>query len=376
MTWKNEKGEQAMIDIGKILKRAWHILWNYKVLWIFGVLLALTAGGSGSGGNSGSGSGFRFNGPGNYNSSTLPGPFWASVNDWFQQNLSPLITHPDQHLATFIWIGVGLFLFFLILGSLAAILRYVSEAAVIRMVDDYEQNGTKLGFMQGWRLGWSRGAFRLWLIDLVISLPVIVFLLLAGLLGLGIFFSVKNVGGSALPVSLAAIGCLILFVMILIVLIVPLVLLRPFITRTAVLENVGVGESFRRGWHMVRSNLKSAALLWAVMIGLWIGSWLGTIILIVMLIPVFILTGITGLVVAVIPGLAAFGITSLFASGPLAWIIAALVALPFFLLVLASPLILVGGWVQVYTSSVWTLAYREIKTLAPLTRAEVPASAG
>ena len=93
-------------------------------------------------------------------------------------------------------------------------------------------------------------------------------------------------------------------------------LLRPFITRTAVLENVGVGESFRRGWHMVRSNLKSAALLWAVMIGLWIGSWLGTIILIVMLIPVFILTGITGLVVAVIPGLAAFGITSLFASGP------------------------------------------------------------
>ena len=171
-----------MIDIGKILKRAWHILWNYKVLWIFGVLLGLTAGGSGSGGNTGSGSGFRFNGPGNYNSSTLPGPFWASVNDWFQQNLSPLITHPDQHLATFIWIGVGLFLFFLILGSLAAILRYVSEAAVIRMVDDYEQNGTKLGFMQGWRLGWSRGAFRLWLIDLVISLPVIVFLLLAGLL--------------------------------------------------------------------------------------------------------------------------------------------------------------------------------------------------
>ena len=29
-----------MIDIGKILKRAWHILWNYKVLWIFGILLA------------------------------------------------------------------------------------------------------------------------------------------------------------------------------------------------------------------------------------------------------------------------------------------------------------------------------------------------
>ena len=365
-----------MIDIGKILRRAWHILWNYKILWIFGVLLALTVGGFRSGGNAGSGSGYRFNGPGNYNPNYIPGPFWTSVNDWFQKNLEPLITHPDQHIATFIRIGVGLFLFFLILGILTAILRYVSETAVIRMVDDYEQTGTKLGFKQGWRLGWSRGAFRLWLIDLVISLPVIVFLLLAGLLGLGIFFSLKNGGGSALAISLVAIGCLILFIFILIVLIVPLVLLRPFFARVAVLDNLGVGESFRHGWQMVRHNLKSAALLWAVMIGLWIGSWLGTIILIIMLIPVFIVTGITGLVVAAIPGLAAFGITSIFASGPLVWIIAALVALPFLLLVLLSPLLLVGGWVEVYTSSVWTLAFREIKALEPVTRPEVPASVG
>ena len=363
-----------MIDISKILKRAWHILWNYKILWIFGVLLALTAGSSGSSGSSGSG--YRYNVPSTYNPNSIPGPFWTSVNGWFQQNIAPLVTHPDQHIATFIWIGVGLFLFCLVVGSLAAILRYVSETAVICMVDDYEQTGLKLGFKQGWRLGWSRGAFRLWLIDLVISLPVIVFLLLAGLLGLGIFFSVKNVGGSALAVSLAAIGCLILFIIILIILVVPLVLLRPFFARVAVLENVGVGESLRHGWQMVRHNLKSAALLWAVMIGLWIGSWLGSIILIIMLIPLFILTGIAGLVVAAIPGLVAFGITSIFASGPLTWVIAVLVALPFLLLVLFSPLLLVGGWVQIYTSSVWTLAYREIKTLGPLTRSEATAPAG
>ena len=29
-----------MIDIKNILKRSWKILWNYKVLWIFGILLA------------------------------------------------------------------------------------------------------------------------------------------------------------------------------------------------------------------------------------------------------------------------------------------------------------------------------------------------
>ena len=36
-----------MFDIGKILSRAWQILWKYKVLWIFGLLLALSGAGGG-----------------------------------------------------------------------------------------------------------------------------------------------------------------------------------------------------------------------------------------------------------------------------------------------------------------------------------------
>ena len=40
----------------QILKRSWEILWSYKALWIFGVILTLTntPGGEGSG-NGGSG---------------------------------------------------------------------------------------------------------------------------------------------------------------------------------------------------------------------------------------------------------------------------------------------------------------------------------
>ena len=33
-----------MFDIKKILKRSWHILWNYRMLWVFGFILALTVG--------------------------------------------------------------------------------------------------------------------------------------------------------------------------------------------------------------------------------------------------------------------------------------------------------------------------------------------
>ena len=45
-------GEFEMIDIGKILKHAWYILRNNKILWIFGILLAITSFGRGAGSNS------------------------------------------------------------------------------------------------------------------------------------------------------------------------------------------------------------------------------------------------------------------------------------------------------------------------------------
>ena len=38
------------LDLGGILRRAWAITWNHKILWIFGILAGL-AGGGGSGGD-------------------------------------------------------------------------------------------------------------------------------------------------------------------------------------------------------------------------------------------------------------------------------------------------------------------------------------
>ena len=37
-----------MIDPVKILKRSWTILWSYRALWVFGLILALAAGGASS----------------------------------------------------------------------------------------------------------------------------------------------------------------------------------------------------------------------------------------------------------------------------------------------------------------------------------------
>lgn len=355
-----------MIEIGKILKRAWHILWNYKVLWIFGILLALTSGGrAGSSANGGGGTNFPTsggNGSQGFNPSSLP--FFNDLSRWFQQNIAPLFLYPQQHIATIIDIGVGLVLFLLLVTAILLILRYVSEAAVIRMVNEYEQSGTKVGFRQGWKMGWSRAALRIWLIDLIIALPLLLFVLILIGLGLAAYFSVKS-GNHALGISgvVGAVSCAFVFIIAFVILMVVLGLLSHFFKRMAALENTGVGESFRRGWAMVKRNWRSAALMWLVMLGLTIACALGFIILFFLLIPVFVILALPGLIVAAIPALAAYGISSLFASGPWTWIIAAMVGLPVLFLILGSPLLLISGWVEIFNSTAWTLTYREMKAL-------------
>jgi hypothetical protein len=361
-----------MINIGKILKRAWNILWSYKVLWIFGFLLAITGGGGGHGG--GGNSGYRFNGNNN-GSPVFPqstNPTVQEFTRWFQINLVPLLTHPEQHIATFVWIIVAIFLFILVVGTLLALVRYPAETAVIRMVDDYEQTSEKLSFKKGWKMGWNRRAFRLWVIDLVVSLPAFFLIAILGSLGLLVYLNVRNGSQTAIATSvIASIGCAFLFLFVFIVLMVLLGLLRQFFVRSAALENTTIGESFRKGWDMFKRNWKSAALIWLVMVGIGIAYGIAMLVVFVILIPAYLVLILPAAFVGAIPGLLVFGITSIFASGPLAWVLGLLAAIPFFFLVVFAPLSLVGGWYLVYQSNVWTLTYREMKALETVAPAVV-----
>jgi len=361
-----------MINIGKILKRAWHILWNYRVLWIFGILLAITGAGRGGGGNGGGGSSGYQGSNGFQGGNPSTNPTIQELNRWFMLNVEPVFVHPEQYIATFVWIGVALFLFILIVSALFALVRYPTETAVIRMVDEYEQTGSKVGFKQGWKMGWNRRAFRLWVIDLVVSLPVILLLAVLGGLGLLVYFSVKNGSQAAIATSaIATIGCVFLFIFAFIVLMVLLGLLRQFFVRKAALENYGIGDSFRKGWEMFKLNWKSAGLMWLVMLGIGIAAGIVMLIIFFLLIPAYIVLVLPAVIVGAIPGLAVFGITSIFASGPLAWILGILAALPFFFLVVFAPLTLISGWYTIFESNVWTLTYREMKALESIAPAEL-----
>ncbi len=366
-----------MINIGNNLKRSWHILWNYRILWIFGILAVLTGAGVSGGDN------LRYTFGGNrgntgtsgYNPNFQPGQYLTQLTNWYNQNLRPLLEHPDQHMATILWIGAAFLLFLIILGAIAAIIRYVSETALMRMVDEYEQSGAKLVFKQGWKMGWNRRAFRLWVIDLVVNLPVLVFLAILTGLGVLVFFSVTG-GGNVMAVvgTVASLGIAILLAIVMVVLMVFLSLLRQFFIRKAALEGMGIGESLRSGWAMFKGNWKSAVLMWLAMLAIGFGFGLLSIPIFFLLIPIYIILAIPGAVVGAIPGAIAFGIASLFGGGPAAWIVAALVAAPFLVLVAFAPLVLIGAWFHVYSSNAWTLTYREIKTLKAVKAEAVPAT--
>jgi hypothetical protein len=369
------------MDPVKILKRAWYILWSYRALWIFGLVLALAAGssaGRGSGNN-----GVQYQQDQGESQQITP----QSMQEAFReigQEVEKLFREgiPESHISgealkAFLWV-IGVFvLVMLIVGIVVAIARYVSETAVIRMVDEYESTSNKMTIRQGVRLGWSNTSWRLFLINLIVNLPVIALMLVLLIAGTGIFFAVvnRNVTFST-PSIVSMIGLAFLLIFLVVIVSILLRLLRNFFWRICVLEDAGVSESLRRGFALARENWKNVGLMWLVMIGLGIVWAIASIILVIVTIPVVIVTGILAAVVVALPFLLLVGVFSTFLSGPLLWVAAGVFVLPLFFIIAFSPWLLLGSWQSVYTSTVWTLTYREIKALPDLAPQPQPEPVG
>jgi len=320
------------MDHVQVLKRAWHMVWRYRALWAFGFILALTAGRSSNnwvqytfGNEDFSGRGLRLD------------------------RISPEVGR------TLLAIGIGLACLVVLLIIVGAIARYVAETALIGMVDDHEETGQKRSVRQGFRLGWSRSAFRLFLIDLLIGLPVAVAFILLSLLASAplLLWATKSTAAGALGTA-TTIGLGLLVVLLAIVVAVILAVLKPFLRRVCVLEGLGVTESIRQGYAVVRHNLRDIGLMWLITFGLRIG-WVIAMIPVVLLL--LVVSGALGGLLALLAG----GLTGLALEGAAPWVVAAVVGIPVFILMMAVPLALLGGLFETYLSSTWTLTYRELR---------------
>jgi hypothetical protein len=372
-----------MFDIKKILTRSWHILWAYRTLWIFGFILALAMGGSRVGNNNRYSANDRQNNP----PASIQTPdnweglhgntFAEKVNDAFRQVGAEIQKLQEQYPVEFrmgIAAAITLFIVIFIVSIIVAILRYVAETASIRMVDEYEQTGVKVGFRQGWKYGWSREAWRLFLVNFVVHLPGLALFVILGLIAWWIFSAFMGGVQSAIVSSLiTGIGLAFLFIFITVVVMVVLYVLRDFAWRMIVFEGAGAMESLRMAAALVKRQWKNVGLMWLVMIGIKIIWAIAFFILVFPLLIVSVLTAVGGVLVAVVPSLLTAGVASLLSAPDYwPWIFAAIIGFPLFAVVAFSPILLVSGWGLIYQSSVWTLTYRELKALETV----APAVAG
>ena len=323
-----------------ILKRALNITINYRALWIFGMLLALTTG-SGSG-NGGGGNGSSPNTDPNFN--------WQNPFGEFPQL--------SQELANmWVSIAIGVAVLILVLILVGSIARYVSETALIRMVDEHENNGEQLTIRQGFRLGWSRAAWKMFLMDLLVGVSfVTIFILLLALAALPLLVWLTENTPLQVVGTIVSAGSILLLVFAAIVAALAVTLILIFARRACVLENLGVRASLRRGYEMVRQRLGEMVMMGVMMFGIGL-LW------IIVTIPVILAIVVVAALVGGIPALLAGSIAGFFTQGTTPWIVAAIVGAPIFLIAVIIPATLIGGWQKVFSSSAWTLTYREALAL-------------
>jgi len=306
-----------------LIQRAWQITWRYKVLWIFGILLALASGGGGSGGGgSSSGGGRGFAVP------PMPG----------LQFLDPGLIFAFSALCCCL---------LLILVIALTVVRYVARTALYRGVDQIEAAGAAPTWREGFRLGWSNRAFRLWLLDLVVWIPFVLVALV--LLALGatplLLLIIDNPVARGIGIA-GTVGLELLIVGLLIIAAILLSALGQFWSREIAITDRNLGESITTGYRLVGGRLKDVSVMWLLMAAIGLGFGL-------VMLPIFFVVFMLALAVGGGLGYALFRLTD-----SVLW--AALVGLPPFLLIMLVPLMLIQGVYLVFESSTWTLTYREV----------------
>ena len=343
----------------QILKRAWQILWHYPSLWVIGILLALTGGASG-GGPSGQ-TMFRFNGNNNNN--------WQGFNfnppAELSRQVEQLNRYMDTHFgnineSTILMWAIIAALIILVLVVVGVFIKYTSLTAIIQMVDHLENTGEKVSWSKGLRRGWSRSAFRLWLIRLVVVIPtILLFLVLFGCAAIPVLLGLAGGRTSTAAGIIATIGIGFLVFLILFVVGVLITVWLHFASRECVIQNQGVMESLSTSWKLLRDEWKDISIMWLILAGVRIAVGIALIPVVLVLVALSaVLAGGIGLLIHSIAANMTIG--------------AIFIGVALFILFLALPMLYVNGLKVTYFETSWTLVYRDLQIGIPEKIDELP----
>lgn len=307
-----------------LLKRAFQISWRHRALWLFGFILAICGGGGGGGGN--------FN---------MPGGNFDKLGD--------LPNMPDIDSSIIFAVLVGVFVLIILLVLVGVVAQVVARTALIGMVKQIQTTHT-VTISEGWRWGWSRRSWRLFLLNLLIGIPLAIltiFLILLALSPLLLLF----VGERASSIVAIILTVLAVLFVLLILFIVGIVItpLRELAWRRTVLDEQGVIASLRDAFGLIKQRFKDVAIVWLLMLGIGIG-WAMIALLVVL--PI-------SLIVAIFIGGIPAGLVYLISRSVIG---AALTGIPLALLALVVVSGLATGFYLIYQSAVWTLAYLEVRS--------------
>lgn len=322
------------MDYLKLFERAAKMLWQRKILWLFGFLSLF--GGCGS-------NNLGTNFSSNYSNSSS-GSLSRSSTDF----VGRLVT---DYLPLLI---VGAILLFL-LGIALFILGYIARAGLIDMTAGYE-SGSAPTVGEGFGKG-SHYWLKLLGIDLVLFAPVTIALLIViGVIvavivvsapgAASVFGTSGSEGSGALAGSVFGGICgLLVLIGILVIVMIPVMIflgvLQVLAHRACVVGGEGVFSSIGSGYRLIRTRFGDVALVWLLraVIGIPIG------------------------VVMLLPGLLFIGI-------PLAVMLFNVIVGAILMIPGGLAMLFLLGVVEAFTSIVWTLAYREIAAPTPAAASE------
>jgi hypothetical protein len=377
------------MDTKEVLRKSWQMVWQYRALWILAMVLALTAANTIYLGPWQETQDqpqnlkviltdaitIRLPGDGLTIDLTAPAGSRVIFTDGSTWHDFPFLKDPSGqlHLSDIWAIVIEILSLVVLIGLTATLARYVAETAMIRMVSDTEDTGKQLTFRQGVRLGWSARAGRLFLIDLLVGLVMAGFAALAVLLFIGPIILVNPHGLAAiLLTAFGAFGLLVLPFTLYIVGSALLSLIMPTVRRACVIDNLGVFASMGTGFGMLKRHLKEVGTTWLIWIAIRILWAPASVLVTLILLPILLTFMLAGFLTSLIPGVLAGGFADLFVNGVTPWIIGIIAGLPIFILVTIIPMLLVGGWVEIYKSSLWTLSYRALRAREHTVQAAQP----
>jgi hypothetical protein len=294
------------MDYGAILSRAWKITWNNKILWLFGFFAGSSSvsfrGPSGSGGDGG------FTGD--------PGDIRIP------REIQRLLDRPEV-----VALIIGGVVVLVVIAIALFILSMIARGGLIGGIRLADDNG-KVTFGEAWAIG-LRYFWRMLGMTLALAVPVLV---------IGIVLAVLAI---ALGVATFGLGvlCVLPLVCVFVILYIPYSVVIWLGQIGVVVDDLGVVDGIKRGWELLKANIGPVVIVGVLLfvIGLAIGF--------VLVLP---------LVLIATPLFVAFMADPENPNMPLVIgsIVGFLCLLPF--------LWVLGGIINTWTYSVWTLTYRQI----------------